>query len=377
MILRTGTLDENVRDRSVVKRLQEVWNFEPAAEDREAADVKSNIAACTQSIPVGDGNAQTAAELAALSARLAMTGAANELACSGIRPEGAQVTVLLPEESEESLLRAITDSLRGAAKEAGVWISGFYGEATPAVTRPVTSVSTAGHRPLLQSENGVKDWNEKKAVAIETDGAADLLAIGAVGKSGTAILTAAREKELSLRFPQQFLEKARRMGEDLLVLPYLMQMQEAGIYPMQMEAASDGGIYAALWRLAEKGKGQVRGMTAELPDILIRQETVELADYYDINPYQMSSIGAVLAVVSDGEEAQRKLNERGVRAECIGRVQKGRDKVITNGDEKQNLNRPGPDALMQRLEQMQKSFGLRSVSKTAGRGTEGRTESGK
>ncbi len=376
MILRTGTLDENVRDRSVVKRLQGVWNFELAAEDREAADMQPNIAACTQSIPVGDGNAQTAAELAALSGRLAMMGAANELACRGIRPEGVQVTVLLPEESEESLLRAITDSIRGAAEEAGVWISGFYGEATPAVTRPVISVSAAGHRPL-QSENGVLDWNEKKAAAIEPDGAADLLAIGAVGKSGTAILTAARKEELGQRFPQQFLEKARRMGEDLLVLPYLMQMQEAGIYPLQMEAASDGGIYAALWRLAEKGKGQVRGMTVELPDIPIRQETVELADYYDINPYQMSSIGAVLAVVSDGEEAQRKLNEREVRAECIGRVQKGKDKVITNGDEKQNLNRPGPDALMQRLEQMQKSCGLRSVSKTVGRGTEGRTESGK
>ncbi len=338
MILRPGSLDANVLDRSAVKRFRNVWRPLDGAEDGAG-----QAAVHTYSIPTPADAAEE--ELAGLSASLAVTGAANALACSNVVPACLQAEVFLPEGSSEALLRAITDALGVSAAETGVFIGNFHGAVTAAVTRPVVTACVSGQQPIFPREETAERRNRPQG----DEKGRDLLAVGTAGQSGTVILCAARQQELEKRFPMQFLEKSRRMKETLSVLPALCTMREEGIVPLRLKAAAEGGVYAALWDFADTGRGGWNGLTAELPAIPIRQETVELADACGIHPYQMSAQGFLLAAVEDGENAALRLRERGFAAARIGALQRGREKVLANAGEEQSLNRPEPDSLFRYL----------------------------
>lgn len=338
MILRSGSLDANVFDRSAVKRFRNVWRPLDGAEDGAG-----QAAVHTYSIPTPADAAEE--ELAGLSASLAVTGAANALACSNVVPACLQAEVFLPEGSSEALLRAITDALGVSAAETGVFIGNFHGAVTAAVTRPVVTACVSGQQPIFPREETAERRNRPQG----DEKGRDLLAVGTAGQSGTVILCAARQQELEKRFPMQFLEKSRRMKETLSVLPALCTMREEGIVPLRLKAAAEGGVYAALWDFADTGRGGWNGLTAELPAIPIRQETVELADACGIHPYQMSAQGFLLAAVEDGENAALRLRERGFAAARIGALQRGREKVLANAGEEQSLNRPEPDSLFRYL----------------------------
>ncbi len=342
MILRCGSLDANVFDRSAVKRFGRTW--QPLDGTRAGA----GQAVRTVSIPVWAAAEEAAP--AGLSASLAVTGAANALSCSNFVPEYLQAEVLLPEGSSEALLRAVTDSLGAAAAENGMRIEAFHGTVTAAVTRPVITACVSGQHPVFSRE-------EAQERTEGTEKGRELLAVGTAGQSGTVILCAARRQELEKRFPLQFLEKAWRMKEALSVLPALSAMKEAGIVPLRMKAGTAGGVYAALWAFADAGREGRNGMTVELPAIPIRQETVELADACGVHPYQMSAEGFLLAAVDSGEDAALRLKERGFAAARIGVLEPGREKILVNGQERQNLNRPEPDSLLRYLEQKSSSHG--------------------
>ena len=69
-----------------------------------------------------------------------------------------------------------------------------------------------------------------------------------------------------------------------------------------------GGILAGLWDLSES---LGIGMEIERSHILIRQETVEICEYYQLNPYQMTSAGSALIVTDKVRSCWRFLNGRG------------------------------------------------------------------
>ena len=56
--------------------------------------------------------------------------------------------------------------------------------------------------------------------------------------------------------------------------------------------------------------------------------------------------GCVLAVVADAESSSELLAEQGIYSKKIGELTKGRDKILINGEERQNLNRPEADSLL-------------------------------
>lgn len=88
------------------------------------------------------------------------------------------------------------------------------------------------------------------------------------------------------------------------------------------------------------------GMQIEMSRISIRQECVEVCEYYHLNPYQMTSAGTVLMVTRDGNALVRCLEESGARASVLGVTTADHAKVITSGDEVRYLDRPAPDELM-------------------------------
>lgn len=51
----------------------------------------------------------------------------------------------------------------------------------------------------------------------------------------------------------------------------------------------------------------------------IRQETIEVCEIFDINPYRLESEGSVLLGIRGGQELVQKLRQEGNMAEIIGR----------------------------------------------------------
>ena len=74
--------------------------------------------------------------------------------------------------------------------------------------------------------------------------------------------------------------------------------------------------------------------------IPIKQETVEVCEFFGYNPYEIRSDGALLMVTSEGNALIERLAQEGVSAGVIGMIMDGNDKVILNDDEKRFLEPP-------------------------------------
>ena len=109
-----------------------------------------------------------------------------------------------------------------------------------------------------------------------------------------------------------------------------------------MHDVTEGGIFGALW---EMGAASGVGIVADLDKIPIRQETIELCEVFDINPYLLISSGCMLIGCENGNLLVERLQEAGIPAAVIGRATEGNDRVIRSGEETRFLEPAGSDEL--------------------------------
>ena len=113
-----------------------------------------------------------------------------------------------------------------------------------------------------------------------------------------------------------------------------------------MHDISGGGIFRALWELAEAAQ---TGIRIDLKKIPVNQETIEIGEVFGLNPYELLSGGALLMVTEDGEALVEKLAEAGVPAAVIGKLTDDNDRVLVThteeGDETRFLERPKTDEI--------------------------------
>ena len=109
-----------------------------------------------------------------------------------------------------------------------------------------------------------------------------------------------------------------------------------------MHDISEGGVFGALWELAECSGV---GLEIELKKIPLRQETVEICDFYGLNPYQMVSGGSMLMAAEDGNGLVHRLAQEGIPAVIVGKATAGNDRVILNGEERRFLELPQTDEI--------------------------------
>ena len=86
-------------------------------------------------------------------------------------------------------------------------------------------------------------------------------------------------------------------------------------------------------------------MEADLPLIPLPQETIEITEYFGIDPYTIRSGGGLLIAAADGEKMIRTLSESGIFSVRIGRLTGTKDKILRNGEEIRHLDRPRADSL--------------------------------
>ena len=109
-----------------------------------------------------------------------------------------------------------------------------------------------------------------------------------------------------------------------------------------MHDVTEGGIYGALWEMAEASGV---GLEIDLKAIPIRQETVELCEVMGLNPYYLISSGSMLIATDHGHDLVRELQKAGIHASVAGKVTRGNDRVVLNGEDRAFLERPRTDEL--------------------------------
>ncbi len=249
---------------------------------------------------------------------------ANDICCAGADPSGMLLDILLPKGSEEQVLRQIMHQIGSLAEEYKVDILGGHTEVMAEVTEPVITVTGIG----LCRENVRTEMKPGKGM--------DLVMTKWAGASGTTGLIIKGKEELQMRFGKDFLDRAESYGRDINCLPGAAIAWENGAAALHNVSA--GGIFGALWELGEQCG---TGLEVDLKKIPIRQETVEICEYYDENPYMIASEGVLLIVASSGSRLVRQFEEAGIVAAVIGQIREDQDRIVRNGEEIRFLVPPG------------------------------------
>lgn len=323
--MKIGKVPENVLKRSVFKQLHtkrpEVVLGAGVGEDCAAVKLAADETLVLSTDPITG----TAKDIGTLAIQITM----NDLASSGAEPVGVLLTILLPEKIREIKLREMMEQIEQACAQVGVQVMGGHTEVTAVVNQPVITVCGVGK---------VKDGK-----IISTAGAKpgmDILVTKWIGIEGTSILAKEHEEALLERFSAPFIQKAKDLDVYLSVLSEAAVAVRSGV--SAMHDVTEGGIFGALWEIAEASGV---GLEIDIKKIPIRQETVEICEFFGINPYQLISSGCMLMAATDGNLLVRELEKAGIPAAIIGKVTEGNDRVLLNGDEQRFLEPPKTDEL--------------------------------
>lgn len=184
-----------------------------------------------------------------------------------------------------------------------------------------------------------------------TFGDMDILMTGFAGLRGSVILAHEKYEVLQSRYPVLFLEGAKEQKKLLQQIPEVLPAEgsdgsgcysfgEKGIVGMYL--FSEGGVFSGLWNL---GKAAGIGLKIFLKSIPVKQETVEICNFFDVNPYQMQSEGSCLLLAKNGYRVKNRLRDKGIFSEVIGFTTENNDRVVINGEETRYLEKHYEDAL--------------------------------
>ena len=259
---------------------------------------------------------------------------ANDLAASGAEPLGVMLTVLLPEEVEEPEIRHMVQEAEETCRSLDMEILGGHTEITRVVSQPLISVTGIGkiRREALLTPAGIHPGM-------------DLVISKWIGLEATAILAKEREEKLTERFSPEFIRTAREFSRYLSVVPDARAARTAGA--AAMHDITEGGVFGAFWEMASAGGV---GLEIDLRAIPIRQETVEICEFFGVNPYQIMSSGSMLIAAEDGQAVVRALKDAGIPGTVVGRTTASNARILRNKEEIRYLDKPQPDELYRALE---------------------------
>ena len=270
--------------------------------------------------------------------------AAGELAAKGVRTSGVSIRIFFPPGAQEDELKEITAGVEDACGRMDIQVTALQGETTCAAAQTIVSATAAG-----RCENQEFCLKRREAAVQEKLRAApeqEIVFCGYAGLEGTLRILDEAEEELGTRFVSAFLQQVKSLTEQLVTPEQILALFENEDARHRITAVcpvGSGGILAALWELSETLH---TGLEADMSGISIKQETVEICEFYRLNPYQMTSAGSFLIVTEDAKAVIEILEKAGARAGRLGVAKAQNARVVTSGNEVRYLDRPAPDELL-------------------------------
>lgn len=156
------------------------------------------------------------------------------------------------------------------------------------------------------------------------DNALSVVMAGYAALEATAVLISEKQESLSGRLAASYLAQGLKKASRTDVREAARIAAQAGALA---KIAGEGGVFGALWEIGEYFDC---GMDIILRDILLLQETIEVCEILDVNPYLLASGGCLLAVTGDAQALLARYRDAGIAAAAIGILKEGRDRVIHN-----------------------------------------------
>ncbi len=323
--MKVGKVPESVLKRSVLKTIKasrsEVLLGASVGEDCAALQLAEGEVLVMSTDPITG----TTKDIGSLAINIT----ANDLASSGAEPIGVMLTVLLPDGAQEKELKEMMQQIQLHCEQLNMQILGGHTEVTRAVNQVVVSVTGVG--------------KARKDSLISTAGARpgmDILVTKWIGLEGSSIIAKEKESELLTRYPQKMIDEAKDFDKLLSVVTEGCIAAKFGV--AAMHDVTEGGIFGALWEIAEASKV---GLEVELLKIPVKQETIEICEFFGINPYELISSGSMLMAAKDGNGLVAELAKHGVKATIIGKATDSNDRILINEEERRFLEPPKLDEL--------------------------------
>lgn len=264
-----------------------------------------------------------------LMAALAVYKAGNNMACSGAEPVAVTVSITLPAGFPEAALKEYMKSMNEAAEKLQVEIAGGDTRMSEHVQVPVLTVTGIG-------KVSVKNSMEERNVCAGQE----LVVSKWIGMEGALQIVGAKEEELQSRYPYAMLDRIKAMEHEMTVLLEAATAVKSDV--SAMHDLSEGGILGGLWEFADK---HGVGLEIDIKKIPVKQEIIEICEYYELNPYALRSGGSLLMAANNGSNLVWELNKLGIEASVIGRITEGNDRIILNQEEKRYLDLPQADEI--------------------------------
>lgn len=262
--MKNGKISESVLKRSVLKQLHTKSDrilFKPAVgEDcavisMQAGD-QTRLVTATQTftLDVSDKHVR---------ANCAVYDALNNIYAMGAGPIGIELALLVPTTENEAVLRETVRAIDAVCEEAGIVVLGGHTQVSRAVKNIVVTVTAIG---------------EAYEQALTPSSAAapgmDVIVTGYVGLEGTAILANEKRAELETRFSKAFIDKSAAYIDHISTAMEAASAIGAGV--AAIHDASQGGIFGALWDMAEASG---IGLDIDLKKLPIKQDTIEISEF--------------------------------------------------------------------------------------------------
>jgi len=248
---------------------------------------------------------------------------ANDIAAMGGTPKWLLTSIFLPENKTDSaLVKEIFRDIEKAADELGIAICGGHTEVTKGLNRPIVSGNMLGEvdKNKLVTNSQARVGDEiilTKGIAIE----------------GMALLARDREKELSGKYGNLFVERVQNFLHD----PGISVVKEAHIANQEadiraMHDPTEGGLATGLLELTRASN---TGVIVYEDKIHCLEETRILCSEYKIDPLGVIASGALLIVVDpdDRDVVLNRLVQNDIECAVIGKLTEKENglKIVADG----------------------------------------------
>lgn len=324
IFMKTGNVTGAVYERSIQRKLNQ---FDEKS--KKSAVQGKDCAFFAFSPEEKNGSVSAAAARAQVSytgedaGRYAVCAAVNQAAAAGVfRILGVLIHILLPADAQEKSLQRLVEDAGSEALCLGTVLADVKAFVTPAVKKPVITAEAIGTASGLPQDRVTERFMAGSSIVMTKW----------AGLEGSAILAGHCRDRLRERYPAGLIDEAAGFIRFLPVISEAAAAVKSGAGVIC--AAAEGGIFRALWTLGQRAG---TGLEIDLKKIPIRQETVEICNYLDVNPYELAANGSLLCVTGQSEALLSRLNGLGIPAAVIGMLTEGNDRVIRNGEERRFL----------------------------------------
>lgn len=258
-------------------------------------------------------------------AKRAVYGAVNSMLAAGAKIKAISLSVLMPQDTEEKQLKFLMKEIDALCTQEDILVISGHTAVSPFVSTLILSVTAMG----IQKK-------KEEARAEYTN--LDLVIAGTIGREGTAMIATEHADRLEERYAPSYIETAKHLFDDGSMSAVSDILQEREV--ISIHDVREGGIFAALWEMAATKNV---GLSVDLKNIPIRQHTIEVCEYFNLNPYMLRSGGTLLLACANGARLVEQFQKVGIESAVIGQTTSGNDRLIHYDEEARFLESPKMD----------------------------------